>query len=112
MIAALSGGFDKYGIDEELQRYLRDVDDHVTQVIERVDEFRQLLRDMLTVNATLVAQQQNEEMTQPHRGEQPPERGGQEDLRVGRHPVRADPDRHRLRHDLARGAPRPLIATG
>ena len=32
------------------------------QVIERVDGFRQLLRDILTVNATLVAQQQNEEM--------------------------------------------------
>ena len=62
MLAALSAGFAKYGIDEELQRYLRDVDDHLTQVFERVDEFRQLLRDMLTVNATLVAQQQNEEM--------------------------------------------------
>ena len=32
------------------------------QVIDRVDDFRQLLSDMLTVNATLVAQQQNEEM--------------------------------------------------
>jgi magnesium transporter len=31
-------------------------------VCERVDEFRQALRDMLTVNATLVAQQQDEEM--------------------------------------------------
>src|SRR4029453_2216907 len=62
MLAALSAGFIKYGIDEELQRYLRDVEDHLTQVCERVDEFRQLLRDMLTVNATLVAQQQNEEM--------------------------------------------------
>ncbi len=31
-------------------------------MVERVDEYRQLLRDMLTVNATLVAQQQNEEM--------------------------------------------------
>ena len=31
-------------------------------MVERVEEFRQLLRDMLTVNATLVAQQQNEEM--------------------------------------------------
>ncbi|MGH3367064.1 MAG: magnesium and cobalt transport protein CorA [Nocardioidaceae bacterium] len=59
---ALRAGFDKYQIDEELQRYLRDVDDHITQVVERVDSFRQLLRDMLTVNATLVAQQQNEEM--------------------------------------------------
>lgn len=62
MLSALTAGFDKYGIDDELQRYLRDVDDHLTQVVERVDEFRQLLRDMLTVNATLVAQQQNEEM--------------------------------------------------
>jgi magnesium transporter len=62
MIAALVAGFDKYGIDEELRRRLRDVADHVTRVNERVDGFRQLLRDMLTVNATLVAQRQNEEM--------------------------------------------------
>jgi magnesium transporter len=62
MIAALCAGFVKYRVDEELQRYLRDVEDHLTQIVERVDEFRQALRDMLTVNATLVAQQQNEEM--------------------------------------------------
>ncbi len=62
MIASLCAGFVKYRVDEELQRYLRDVEDHLTQIVERVDEFRQALRDMLTVNATLVAQQQNEEM--------------------------------------------------
>jgi magnesium transporter len=62
MLTALEAGFEKYGIEEELQRYLRDVADHLTVVIERVDGYRQLLRDMLTVNATLVAQQQNEEM--------------------------------------------------
>jgi magnesium transporter len=62
MIAALCGGFVKYHVDEELQRYLRDVEDHLTQIVERVDEFRHALRDVLTVNATLVAQQQNEEM--------------------------------------------------
>jgi magnesium transporter len=62
ILDALSAGFAKYGIDEELQRYLRDVQDHLTQICERVDEFRQLLRDMLTVNTTVVAQQQNEEM--------------------------------------------------
>jgi magnesium transporter len=62
MLSSLAGGFDKYDIDEELQRYLRDVADHIAVVTERVDGFRQLLRDMLTVNATLVAQQQNEEM--------------------------------------------------
>jgi magnesium transporter len=58
----LAAGFVKYGTDEELQRYLRDVEDHLTAVIEQVDGFRQLLRDILTVNATLVAQRQNEEM--------------------------------------------------
>lgn len=62
MIADLRAGFTKYRVDDELQRYLRDVEDHLTQIIERVDEFRQALRDMLTVNSTLVAQRQNEEM--------------------------------------------------
>jgi magnesium transporter len=62
VITALRGGFAKYHVDDELQRYLRDVEDHLTQIVERVDEFRFALRDMLTVNATLVAQQQNEEM--------------------------------------------------
>jgi len=62
ILAALTAGFDKYCVDEELQRYLRDVADHVTQVNERIDGFRLSLRDILTVNATLVAQRQNEEM--------------------------------------------------
>ena len=62
MLEQLRGGFEKYGVDEELQRSLRDVADHVTEVVEKVDGFRELLRDILTVNATLVAQQQNEEM--------------------------------------------------
>jgi magnesium transporter len=62
IFAALEGGFDKYGVGEELQRSLRDVADHNIQVMERVEGFQMLLRDMLTVNATRVAQQQNEEM--------------------------------------------------
>jgi magnesium transporter len=62
VISALRAGFAKYHVDDELQRYLRDVEDHLTQIVERVDEFRLALRDMLTVNATLVAQQQNDEM--------------------------------------------------
>jgi magnesium transporter len=37
---ALAAGFEKYGIDEELRRYLRDVADHATQITERVDGFR------------------------------------------------------------------------
>ncbi|MEW2082412.1 magnesium and cobalt transport protein CorA [Streptomyces sp. NPDC005283] len=62
MLHGLMAGFAKYGTDEELQRYLRDVADHVTHTSERVDGFRQALADILTVNATLVTQQQNEEM--------------------------------------------------
>jgi len=58
----ISSGFDKYSIAADLQQYLRDVADHVTHVNERIDEFRTLLRDILTVNATLVAQRQNEDM--------------------------------------------------
>jgi magnesium transporter len=62
MLNGLMAGFDKYGTNEELQRYLRDVADHATTVTERVDGFRQMLTDILAVNATLVNQQQNEEM--------------------------------------------------
>ena len=62
ILAAISAGFDKYGVDEELRSYLRDVADHVVQVIERVEGFRLQLRDILTVNATLVAQRQNDEI--------------------------------------------------
>ncbi|MGW2418620.1 magnesium and cobalt transport protein CorA [Streptomyces sp. NPDC001709] len=62
MLHALMAGFAKYETDEELQRYLRDVADHVTHTSERVDGFRQALTEILTVNATLVTQQQNAEM--------------------------------------------------
>jgi magnesium transporter len=59
---ALTAGFVKYSTDEELQRNLRDVQDHLVQVLERLDGFRQFLQAVLSVNATLVPQQQNEEM--------------------------------------------------
>ena len=62
ILDALVAGFEKHGIEEELRSYLRDVTDHATTVAERVDSFRQMLQDILTVNATLVTQAQNEEM--------------------------------------------------
>ncbi len=62
VLAAITAGFEKYHVDEELRSYLRDVADHVTQVTERVEGFRLQLRDVLTVNATLVAQRQNDEI--------------------------------------------------
>jgi magnesium transporter len=63
MLDGLAGGFEKYEVDEELRRRLRDVADHVALVNERVDSLRVLLRDILQVNSILVAQKQNEEMT-------------------------------------------------
>ncbi|NAZ87824.1 magnesium/cobalt transporter CorA [Kineococcus indalonis] len=62
VLQGLTHGFEKYRVDEELQRYLRDVADHVTVAAERIENFRSQLRDILTVNSTLVAQRQNEEM--------------------------------------------------
>ncbi|ANY10230.1 magnesium and cobalt transport protein CorA [Pseudonocardia sp. HH130630-07] len=61
----LRGRFGKSGPspDVELRRAMRDVVDHATRVRERVEGFRDLLGNILTVNATLVAQRQNDEMT-------------------------------------------------
>jgi magnesium transporter len=64
ILAGLMAGFDKYGTDEELRRYLGDVADHATTAAERVDSFRQTLSDILTLNFTLVSQAQNEEVRQ------------------------------------------------
>jgi magnesium transporter len=61
MLQALAAGFAKYGTDEELRRLLRDVEDHAQRIIGQVDRFRELLQNILTVNATLVGQRQNEE---------------------------------------------------
>lgn len=62
MLDALRRGADKYGVDIELQRSLRDVMDHVIRITERADGFRSLLENALTVHSTLVTQQQNDEM--------------------------------------------------
>lgn len=51
-------------VDPELRRYLRDVIDHLILVIERVDNFRQLLRDLLNVHMGLVSQERNDQMTE------------------------------------------------
>ena len=48
--------------DVELRRRLRDVEDHFTRTLERVENYRALLTNLVSVQATLVAQRQNEEM--------------------------------------------------
>ncbi|GAB3384772.1 magnesium/cobalt transporter CorA [Humibacter soli] len=63
VVELLELGSQKYGVTQELQRNLRDVADHLTQVNERVDDFKRMLRDILTVNATLVSERQNARMT-------------------------------------------------
>ena len=46
----------------ELQRYLRDVQDHAFRITEHVAGFRELLQNILSVNLTLVGLSQNEEV--------------------------------------------------
>jgi magnesium transporter len=60
MLEALLRGADKYGVDIELQRSLRDVHDHVLRIADRLASFRAVLDNALTVNATLVTQRQTE----------------------------------------------------
>jgi len=62
VLKGLTDGFEKYGIDVELRRYLRDVQGHVIEVQEQVEGFRQLLQNILSVNLALVSLQQNEEV--------------------------------------------------
>ncbi|MBT2585940.1 magnesium/cobalt transporter CorA [Arthrobacter sp. ISL-95] len=60
MMVLLENGFEKYGVDIELQRSLRDVEDHVQRVISRANSFRDLLQNALTLDGTLTANRQNE----------------------------------------------------
>ena len=62
MLDALDAGAEKYGMDEELCRNLRDVKDHVVRIVDRADSFRAVLQNSLTVNATVVGERQSEEM--------------------------------------------------
>ena len=62
ILGGLIAGSEKYGVDPELQRYLRDVQDHAIQIQEQAAGFRDLLQNILSVNLTLVSIQQNEEV--------------------------------------------------
>ena len=62
MLSALIADFEAYGVDSELQRYLRDVQDHAIRVTDQVAGFRELLQNILSVNLAVVGLQQNEEV--------------------------------------------------
>ncbi len=63
MLAALRDRVDETDTSAlEIRRHLRDVEDHVIRIVERVEGFRSLLQNALVVNSTLIAQRQNTAM--------------------------------------------------
>ena len=58
MLESLRRGSEKYNVDVELRRSLRDVLDHVLRIDERVVSFRAILENALTVQSALVARRQ------------------------------------------------------
>ncbi|MDR1852616.1 MAG: magnesium and cobalt transport protein CorA [Propionibacteriaceae bacterium] len=70
VLNGLKRGFTTYLVPEQLQTYLRDVGDHLRAVIDSTTHFRDRLRDVLTINATLVSQRQMEEIKKLNEGAQ------------------------------------------
>lgn len=62
MLENLLRGSDKYQVELELQRNLRDVLDHALRIVDRASTFRAILDNALITHSTLVAQRQNDEM--------------------------------------------------
>jgi magnesium transporter len=54
MLESLLRGAERYGVDVELQRSLRDVLDHVVRTVDRADSYRALLDNALQVQSTLI----------------------------------------------------------
>jgi magnesium transporter len=62
IVQSLLTGADRDAVPHELQVHLQDVADHLTRVVGESAELREALAQILDVNATLVAQRQNEDM--------------------------------------------------
>lgn len=62
MVAALRAGFSKHQVSPELQAYLGDVADHLARIAGQITEIREVLTQILTVNATLVDQRRSEDV--------------------------------------------------
>jgi magnesium transporter len=60
-LGSLTGG-GLHDIDPEVRRYLRDVQDRALRVTERVEGFRELLANILSVNLTLISINQNDQV--------------------------------------------------
>ncbi|AMM21962.1 transporter [Frondihabitans sp. PAMC 28766] len=61
MLENLERGSEKYGVDVELQRSLRDVLDHTLLIVDRIGSFRSILDNALTVHATIVTRRQTDQ---------------------------------------------------
>ncbi|WP_316669104.1 magnesium and cobalt transport protein CorA [uncultured Propionibacterium sp.] len=62
IVESLRAGFNRHDIAHELRTYLGDVADHVRRVGLQIDQIRELLTQILTVNATLTDQRRNDNM--------------------------------------------------
>ena len=62
LAGALSRLTEADDIDPEVRRYLREVQDRVLRITERVEGIRELLTNILSVNLTLVGVNQNDQM--------------------------------------------------
>jgi magnesium transporter len=60
MLEWLQRGYEKYDVDLEVQRSLRDVLDHSIRINDRIEGFRAVLDKALTVHSALVARRQTE----------------------------------------------------
>ncbi len=59
-LETLIAGTDDHPVDIELRRLLRDVLDHVIRITDRVNSFRAILDNALTVHSAVVTQHQTE----------------------------------------------------
>ncbi len=100
MLSSLEAGFDKYEVELELRRRLRDVSDHVLRD-RRAGRWLPLAAAERADGEQHPGQPATERRdAQPDRDEPGPERRGEEDLGLGRHRIRPDPGGNGLRHEL------------
>ncbi|HEX6714418.1 MAG TPA: magnesium/cobalt transporter CorA [Thermoleophilaceae bacterium] len=59
-LARLADG--RYGVNDELKPYFRDVYDHLVRAVQTSDQYRELLTSILEANLTQVSVRQNEQM--------------------------------------------------
>ena len=62
MLATITEGRGGLAIDPSLDAYFRDVQDHVVQVEEQVQSYREILQNVLSVNIAIIGLQRNEEV--------------------------------------------------